>query len=191
MGLMKLKVPRIILADENLTSLKLMEVYIKGFLQTCEVVPCASDKKVMEAVRNYSAGYPDYLIANLYVSDLHGLELLHKVKDYFLQQYNCRPPFPIILLLDCCNFQKACLDPSLLPEHSCIQRSMMITGVQNTFSSLPVDGCMFKPIDKERLMGLFDQKWPEIQNTKAFIRMQTNQRFVFRKKKKDLHRQEK
>jgi hypothetical protein len=182
---MTIKSPKIILADEDLTCLKLTEIYLRGFLRTCELVPCPSEKKVLDALRTCSPAYPDYLITNLYVSDLHGLELIRKVKEYFLQQYNCRPPFPIILLLDCCTFDKAFLEPDLLEEHPCIHKSMVLADLHDAFTGLPIDGCIFKPPEKERLDDVFSRKWPDIQNANAYIRMQMHQRFVFKKKGKE------
>lgn len=143
--------------DDDKTFLKLTSVYIKGYLKDCRVSEYSDPSMGLSRLKTNPHKSPDILLVDLCMEEPNGLQFINQINQHYQWKGLSRPPFKIVLVTAYWDFEGICTHPGCLAFDPCSMQypDSPLTGSRYC-TKLPIDACVPKPINKDKLRDIFD-----------------------------------
>ncbi len=153
------KALRVMLVDEDTVSLKLMAYYIKGYVKSSRVTTYSDASDSLNMLKSSPENHPDILILSLYMTEINGLSFIHQLNEYYQKTYGSRPPYRIVLLAGLLENEQIDTEHQTFYEHPDIIHFLEPAGISKQDIVLPIDACVSKPVNKEKLDIILNLDW--------------------------------
>ena len=147
------------LVDEDTVSLKLMAYYIKGYVKSSRVTTYSDASDALEVLKTSPDNHPDILTISLYMTEMNGLSFIHRLNEHYQKKYGNRPPYRIVLLAGLLENEQIDTEQQTFYEHPDIIHFLEPAGISNHNVFLPIDACVSKPVNKEKLDIILNLDW--------------------------------
>ncbi len=143
--------------DDDKIFLKLTSVYIKGYLRDCRISEYSDPSMGLFRLKTNPHKSPDILLVDLCMEEPNGLQFINQINQHYQWKGMSRPPFKIVLITAYWDFEGVCTHPGCHAIDPCSMQypDSPLTGSRYC-PRLPIDACVPKPINKDKLKEIFD-----------------------------------
>ena len=148
---------KIMILSDDLTSLKLMRIFIGGFVNNSEIRLFKQPCDLVNQICSSPEICPDVLIVDFDMPTTPVLELIESFSHFFNQTHGVRPPFRIVLYTDLLHDIVKVADISKNNTSVEYLKALNLSETKLTNDELHVDVVVSKPLDAEKIGFIFSK----------------------------------